>query len=56
MVAKKKLPTISFEGMEMLELILRPSSVKVTKTHEELLIDEVKRYVLQCAKAQLVVQ
>lgn len=56
MVQMKKKPTISFEGMEMLEVILKPSSPKVTKTHEELLVDEVKRYIMDCVKAQLVIQ
>lgn len=56
MVQMKKKPTISFEGMEMLEMILKPSSPKVTKTHEELIVDEVKRYVMDCVRAQLVVQ
>lgn len=56
MAQTKKKPTISFEGMEMLETILKPSTARVTKTHEELLVDEVKRYILTCVHAQLVVQ
>ena len=56
MAVKKKIPTISIEGMEMLETILKPSAPRVTKTPEELLVDEVKRYVLSCVQAQLVVQ
>lgn len=56
MAQSKKKPTISFEGMEILEVILKPSSPKVTKTHEELVVDEVKRYIMDCVRAQLVVQ
>ena len=56
MVQTKKKPTISFEGMEMLKRILQPASPKLTKTHEELVVDEVKRYILECVRAQLVVQ
>ena len=52
----KKKPTISFEGMEMLKRVLTPSSPKLTKTHEELIVDEVKRYIMECVKAQLGVQ
>ncbi len=56
MDVKKKKPTISAEGMEMLEIILKPSTPRLTKTHEELLVDEVKRHILTCVYAQLVVQ
>lgn len=56
MVQTKKKPTISFEGMEMLEVILKPSTPKLNKTHEELVVDEVKRYIMACVKTQLVVQ
>lgn len=56
MVTAKTKPTISLEGMEMLETILKPSAARVTKTHEELLVDEVKRYILSCVHTQLRVQ
>lgn len=57
MVQTKKKPTINFEGMEMLEnLILQPSRPRPDKTHEELLWDECKRYILSCIRQQLVVQ
>lgn len=53
----KKKPTINFEGMDMLEnLILQPSRPRPDKTHEELLWDECKRYILSCIRQQFVVQ
>lgn len=53
----KKKPCISVEGMEMLEkYILRPSQPNVTKTHQELLVDEVKRHIMACIQQQFVVQ
>ena len=57
MAQTKKKPTINFEGMEMLEKhILAPANPRVTKTHEELLVDEVKRYILLCIQSNFVVQ
>lgn len=57
MVATKKKPTINMEGMEMLErLILKPSHPRPDKSHEELVWDECKRYILSCIQQQFIVQ
>lgn len=57
MAMTKKKPTINFEGMDMLEkLILAPSRPRPDKTHEELVWDECKRYILDCIRVQFVVQ
>lgn len=54
---KKKKPTISYEGMEMLEkYILMPSHPSVTKSHDELVWDECKRHILNCIQAQFEVR
>lgn len=56
MTTKKK-PCISVEGMEMLEkYILRPTNPSVTKTYEQLLVDEVKRHIMACIQQQFIVQ
>lgn len=57
MTTTKKKPCISVEGMEMLEkYILRPTNPSVTKTYEQLLVDEVKRHIMACIQQQFIVQ
>lgn len=52
-----QIPIINQAGYEMLkEQILRPASVNVTKSHEQLLIDEVKRHILSCVELNFKVQ
>lgn len=56
MAMTKKKPTINIEGMEMLEsTILRPSHPKAGKSHDELVWDECKRYILECIRNNFVV-
>ncbi|AIT13701.1 hypothetical protein BJD52_gp26 [Salmonella phage BP12B] len=57
MATTKKKPTINIEGWDMLEnIILAPSRPRPDKSHEELVWDEAKRYILSCIKQQFVVQ
>ena len=56
MATKKTKPSINIEGMEMLEnFILAPSHPRQDKTHDELVWDEAKRYILACVRQQFVV-
>lgn len=52
----KKIPTISPEAMEMLELILGVAPPNTNKTHEQLLVDETKRLALQVIRQRILVQ
>lgn len=57
MVMEKKKPTINLEGFDLLEkTILSPSPARQGKSHDELLWDECKRYILNCIKHNFVVQ
>lgn len=50
-------PIVNQAGYELLkEHILRPSNISLTKTHEQLLIDEVKRHILACIEMHFKVQ
>lgn len=57
MAQEKKKPTINLEGYDLLEkTILAASPAKQGKTHDELVWDECKRYILSCIKHNFLVQ
>lgn len=53
---KKSKPTISVEGLEMLELICKPSLETPETTVAELQWNACKRHIMRCVALQLQVQ